>query len=173
MKIGPQPDKWLRKKAKQGMRGYPVGTIAFYGPDNRRASKVAVSVIPEEGAEPKLHRWFSEAGDVRTDKIILVEIAAHLRQHSVRSVAMVDEIIGCPHEEGIDYPTGEDCPTCPYWKGRDRLDRGIGSGLMVAGATSAWRSNDSIIAPHSRLVSIPDTEFPATIAKQMRSEVLS
>jgi hypothetical protein len=31
MKIGPQPDKWLRKKAKQGMRGYPVGTIAFYG----------------------------------------------------------------------------------------------------------------------------------------------
>ena len=56
MKIGPQPDKWLRKKAKQGMRGYPVGTIAFYGPDNRRASKVAVSVIPEEGAEPKLRR---------------------------------------------------------------------------------------------------------------------
>ena len=30
MKIGPQPDKWLRKKARQGMRGYPVGTIAFY-----------------------------------------------------------------------------------------------------------------------------------------------
>ena len=104
MKVGPQPDKWLRKKAKQGMRGYPVGTIAFYGPDNRRASKVAVSVIPEEGAEPKLRRWFSEAGDVRTDKTILVEIAAHLRQHSARSVAMVDEIIGCPHEEGIDYP---------------------------------------------------------------------
>lgn len=49
MKIGPQPDKWLRKKTKQGMRGYPVGTIAFYGPDNRRASKVAVSVIPYEG----------------------------------------------------------------------------------------------------------------------------
>ena len=30
MKIGPQPEKWLRKKAKQGMRGYHVGTIAFY-----------------------------------------------------------------------------------------------------------------------------------------------
>src|SRR5215212_8847587 len=145
MKIGPQPDKWLRKKAKQGMRGYPIGTIAFYGPDNGRASKVAVSVIPEEGAEPKLHRWFSETGDVRTDKIILVEIAAHLRQHSVRSVAMVDEIIGCPHEEGIDYPMGEDCPTCPYWKGRDR---GIGSGLMVAGTSSAWRCNDSILGLH-------------------------
>lgn len=45
MKIGPQPEKWLRKKAKRGMRGYPVGTIAFYRPDNQRASKVAVSVI--------------------------------------------------------------------------------------------------------------------------------
>jgi hypothetical protein len=120
MKIGPQPDKWLRKKAKQGMRGYPVGTIAFYGPDNRRASKVAISIIPWEGAEPKLHRLFSETGDVRTDAVILDEIAAYLRQHSVRSIAMADEIIGCPHEEGIDYPMGEACPQCPYWEGRAR-----------------------------------------------------
>jgi hypothetical protein len=120
MKIGPQPEKWLRKKAKHGMRGYPVGTIAFYGPDNLRATKVAVSVIAQEGAEPNLHRWFSEGGDVRTDETILVEIAAHLRQYSARSVVMVDGIIGCPHEEGIDYPMGEACPQCPYWRGRDR-----------------------------------------------------
>jgi len=120
MKIGPQPDKWLRKKAKQGMRGYPVGTIAFYGPDNQRASKVAVSVIPREGAEPKLRRWFVESHDVRADKGVLDEVIAYLREHSARSVAMVDRIIGCPHEEGIDYPMGESCPQCPYWKGRDR-----------------------------------------------------
>lgn len=120
MKIGPQPDKWLRKKAKQGMRGYPVGTIAFYGPDNQRASKVAVSVIQQEGAEPKLRRWFAETHDLRADKGVLDEIVAHLREHSARSVAMVDGIIGCPHEEGIDYPMGESCPQCPYWKGRDR-----------------------------------------------------
>lgn len=73
-----------------------------------------------EGAEPELCRCFSETGDVRTDKTILAEMAAFLKQHSVRSVVMVDEIIGCPHEEGIDYPTGESCPHCPYWKGRDR-----------------------------------------------------
>jgi hypothetical protein len=120
MKIGPQAGKWLRKKAKQGMRGYPVGTIAFYGPDGRRASKVAVSIILWDGAEPKLHRWFSETGDVRTDTAILDEIADYLRQHSVRSIAMTDRIIGCPHEEGIDYPSGEACPQCPYWKERDR-----------------------------------------------------
>jgi hypothetical protein len=121
MKIGPRPERWLRKKAKQGMRGFPVGTVAFYGPDDRRASKVAVSFIRQEGAEPELRRWFSEAGDVRTDETIFGEIAVHLRQHSVRSVAIVDGIIGCPHEEGTDYPVGEACPRCPYWKGRDRF----------------------------------------------------
>jgi hypothetical protein len=120
MKIGHQPEKWLRKKAKQGMRGYPVGTIAFYGPDDQRASKVAVSFIREEGAEAELRRWFSETADVRADETILAEIAGYLRQHLVRSVAMVDGIIGCPHEEGIDYPMGTACPRCPYWKGRDR-----------------------------------------------------
>ena len=120
MKIGPQPAKWLRKKARQGMRGYPIGTLAFYGPDNRRASKVAVSFVRSEGAEPVLRRWFSETGDVRTDEQILAEIAEHLRQHGVHSVAMTKGIIGCPHEEGIDYAMGEACPQCPYWKGRDR-----------------------------------------------------
>jgi hypothetical protein len=120
MKIGPQPEKWLRKKARQGMHGYPVGTIAFYGPDDRRASKVAASVIRHEGAEAELRRWFSETGDLRTDTAIISEVAAYLRQHAVHSVAMVDGIIGCPHEEGIDYPTGESCPHCPFWKGRDR-----------------------------------------------------
>jgi hypothetical protein len=42
--------KRLQKKAKKGMRGWPVATIAFYGPDLSRASKVAVSVIPHENA---------------------------------------------------------------------------------------------------------------------------
>src|SRR5262245_34844559 len=114
MRIGRQPDKWLRKKAKQGMRGYPVGTVAFYGPDHSRASKVAASVITGEGREPLLRRWFSESGDLRTDTTIVGEVSAFFREHSVRSVAIVDRIIGCPHEEGIDYPMGEDCPQCPY-----------------------------------------------------------
>jgi hypothetical protein len=121
MKIGPRPEKWLRKKAKQGMRGYPVGTIAFYGPDHSRASKVAAAVIAGEGFEPLLRRWFSESGDVRTDDSILAEVSTFFHQHSVRSVAIADGIIGCPHEEGIDYPMGENCPKCPYWAGRDRF----------------------------------------------------
>jgi len=121
MKLGWQGRKWLEKKAKRGPAGYPVGTIAFYGPDNRRASKAAVAVVPGADAEPTdLRRWFSETGDVRKDGTILEEIATFLRAHAVRSVAMMEGIIGCPHEEGIDYPEGETCPNCPYWAGRNR-----------------------------------------------------
>jgi hypothetical protein len=25
---------------------------------------------------------------------------------------------GCPHEEGEDFPHGEDCPFCPFWRGK-------------------------------------------------------
>lgn len=121
MKLGWQPRKWLKKKAKRGNRSYPVGTIAFYGPDNSRATKAAVSVIPAPQSEPtELRRWFAETGDIRADDTVLAEIATLLRGHEVRSVAMIDRIIGCPHEEGIDYPYGKTCPDCPYWAGRDR-----------------------------------------------------
>ena len=66
MKLGWKPQKWLEKKSKSGFRGYLVGTVAFYGPDNLRASKVAVAVVTAEGAPPfALRRWFSETGDVR------------------------------------------------------------------------------------------------------------
>ena len=121
MKLGQQPRKWLEKKAKRGFRGYPIGTIAFYGPDERCASKVAVSVVrAPQSAPAELHRWFSEAGDLRMDGTILAEIVAFLREYEVHSVAMTNGIIGCPHEEGIDYPEGDNCPNCPYWAGRDR-----------------------------------------------------
>jgi hypothetical protein len=121
MKLGWQPKRWLEKKAKKGVRSYPAGTIAFYGPDDRRATKVAASVILFPHAEPiEIRRWFAETGDVRKDGTILAEVATFLREHDVRSVAMVDAIIGCPHEEGTDYPDGENCPKCPFWIGRDR-----------------------------------------------------
>jgi hypothetical protein len=36
------------------------------------------------------------------------------------SVVMTGGIIGCPHQEGIDYE-GEWCPVCEFWHGRDRF----------------------------------------------------
>lgn len=122
MKIGRQPGKWLQKKAKLGFRGYPVGTVAFYGPDDRRASKVVVGVIEAQGGEPILRKWFSEDRDLRRADDVISEAAAFLTSHGVHSVAMVDRIWGCPHEEGIDYPDGEKCPQCPFWADKDRFD---------------------------------------------------
>jgi hypothetical protein len=120
-KLGWQPAKWLEKKAKKGARDYPIGTVAFYGPDDRRATKVAVGIVegPQTGVG-ELRRWFDEERDLRSNKTVLAEIAMFLREREVLSVAVIDRIIGCPHEEGIDYPMGEVCPKCPYWAKRDR-----------------------------------------------------
>jgi hypothetical protein len=121
MKVGPQARKWLQKKAKCGFRGYPVETIAFYGPDNRRASKVAVGIILAPNSEPaELRLWFCEARDIRADDATLHEVMDFLGGHGVHTFSMVDGIIGCPHEEDIDYPDGEACPHCPFWASRDR-----------------------------------------------------
>jgi hypothetical protein len=121
MELRRDPGKWIGKKARAGFRGHPVGTVICYGPDNRRASKVAVSIIPEAHAEATGTRcWFAETGDIRKVGAVLAEITAFLRDQQVRSVVMKEGVFGCPHEEGIDYPSGEACPQCPYWTGRDR-----------------------------------------------------
>lgn len=111
----------LAKKARRGFRGYPIATIAFYGPDDKRASKVAVGIVAAEGAQPDpLERWFSEEGDVRRDSAVGEEILAFIQVQGAKSVIMADRIIGCPHEEGVDYGEGEKCPRCPFWAHRDR-----------------------------------------------------
>lgn len=111
----------LQKKAKKGFRGYPVATVAYYGPDNKTASKVSVGIILVEGTEPTyMERWVLEQGDVRTDLTINKQIMEFIAKYPIRSVVITDRIIGCPHEEGIDYPEGDICPKCPYWAHRDR-----------------------------------------------------
>ena len=111
----------LRKKTKKGFRGYPVATIAYYGPDDRRATKVAVGIAESEvGGVAHMERWFSDTSDVRVDPQINEAVLKFIEGHGARSVAMFDRIIGCPHEEAIDYPEGEKCPKCPFWATRDR-----------------------------------------------------
>jgi hypothetical protein len=96
--------KRLRKKARKGMRGWPMATIAFYGPNLNQATKVAVGIMPSENAEVKeLRDWKVDNGDIRTDPTIAREILEFMEKHGVLSVAMTDGIIGCPHQQGIDY----------------------------------------------------------------------
>lgn len=120
MKIKREPTP-LEKKAKRGHRGYPVATVALYGPDGSRASKVAVGIVPAEDAEVvELRRWTVESGDIRRSPSVTGEILQFIRQHAAKTVVLSPGIIGCPHEEGVDYPEGEACPMCPYWATRDR-----------------------------------------------------
>jgi hypothetical protein len=115
--------KRLRKKAKKGMRGWPVATIAFYGPNLSQATKVAVGIVPAENADvAHMHDWKLEHGDVRNHAGIAQEILEFIERHSALSVVVTDGIIGCPHQEGIDYE-GEWCPVCDFWRGRDRFTR--------------------------------------------------
>ena len=58
----------LWKKARRGFLGYPVATVAFYGPDDKVATKVSVGIVLSEDENPAvLERWFSDAVDVRND----------------------------------------------------------------------------------------------------------
>jgi hypothetical protein len=69
--------KRLQKKAKRGFKGYPIGTVAFYGPDNRFASKIAAAVIPGEDEEAAaLERWQSDTEDVRMSVAIGEQVLA-------------------------------------------------------------------------------------------------
>ncbi|HIJ64769.1 MAG TPA: hypothetical protein HPP77_02375 [Candidatus Hydrogenedentes bacterium] len=116
----------LAKLAKRGYRGHPIATVAYYGPDNRIATKVAVGIVTDESSEVSaLKRWFSEAADIRQDAGIAAEIVTFIRQHGAKSVVVTDRIIGCPHEAGKDYPEGSTCPQCPFWANRDRFTHEI------------------------------------------------
>ena len=110
----------LSKEARKGLRGWPIATIA-YGRNLSQETKVAVGIVPSENAEvEELRDWKVDRGDIRADSGIAREILEFIEEHRVRSVAMTDGILGCPHQEGIDYD-GEWCPVCEFWHGRDRF----------------------------------------------------
>jgi hypothetical protein len=108
--------------APRAIRGYPLATVAGYGPDDRRVTKVVVSIrlLEDADADMEMRKWFVETGDARTDPVVMAELLEHLEANGVKSVAMVDRVFGCPHEEGVDYE-GEYCPICTFWIGRDRF----------------------------------------------------
>lgn len=110
----------LHKKTRR-RTGFPLATLLYYGPDETRASKAVVAIVARKNDEiSTLRRWLSDEGDLRRDQTVLEEIVDMLDEHGVHRVATVERIVGCPHEEGVDYPEGEWCPECPYWRNRDR-----------------------------------------------------
>jgi hypothetical protein len=113
-------EQFFRKQVHNRPNGYPIATIAYYGPDDQTATKVAVGIVDAKEEVIELRNWLVRAQDVRIDGAINHEILAFIKEYNVQRVAMADRIIGCPHEEGIDYPEGSTCPHCPYWAKIDR-----------------------------------------------------
>jgi hypothetical protein len=95
---------------------YPVATIAYYGPDDHTPTKVAVGIVNQHNIVLALERWVGP--DVATNREIAAQIQAFIAQHGAKNVIITDGVIGCPHEEGLDFPEGEDCPFCPFWQGK-------------------------------------------------------
>jgi hypothetical protein len=112
----------LEKMAKKGFKGYPIATVAAYGPDDQLATKAAVGIVVGENEGPiKMKRWYTETTDVRRDKDVGLEIVEFIKKEGAKSVIIADRIMGCPHEEGKDYPEGEVCPECPFWANKNRF----------------------------------------------------
>jgi hypothetical protein len=106
-------------RARHGQRDapeFPIGTVALYGPDDKTTTKIAAGVIMEEGAEAIIERWVGTG--VKDDAKVQDEIGEFFKKHGVKSVVASERNMGCPHEEGEDFPRGEDCPFCPFWKGK-------------------------------------------------------
>jgi hypothetical protein len=111
------------RAAQRSRARYPLATVSAYGPDNRRATKLVAGILRRAGQRDTnpMRSWSTDAGDVRNDPLIAVELADWLRSQGVKDTVSYDRIIGCPHEEGIDYPIGRTCPQCPFWAAIDRF----------------------------------------------------
>ena len=74
--------------------------------------------VPVRRRRDKINHAFAYGGP-RLAKATIENFLKFIQHPDVRSVVMPDRIIGCPHEEGIDYPTGENCPMCSFWEDRN------------------------------------------------------
>lgn len=106
----------LARRAQNGFQGYPLGIIAFYGPDDQIATKAVIGIIKTAGHSPEnIKKWVFEDGDLRKDVPSIKELFRYIEAHDVLSVALTPGIYYCSHEPGIDFPDGGSCPLCSFW----------------------------------------------------------
>ena len=92
---------------------FPVGTLVYYGPDDQTVTKIAAGIVVKEGDIPITRAWYGD--NVTTNPVVLGELGRFFKEHGVQRVVMTSGVCGCSHEEGVDYPPGEECPYCPFW----------------------------------------------------------
>jgi len=146
-----------RSRSRRQTR-FPLATVATYGPNTTLATKLVVAVIegPDDRNPSVTRTWTTEGADIRHDPSIAAEVASFVRQHHVRDTAASDRIIGCPHQEGIDYPMGRTCPRCPFWADIDRFTQEpltTPAPTMTPAEILAALSSDEPIPPYGALES--------------------
>jgi hypothetical protein len=96
---------------------YPIATCAMYGPNDRLTTKIVLRVATWPGMPLTQRQWVGS--DVMSNPKVQKEAADFLVEQGARTCILAAERnIGCPHEPTRDYPIGQDCPFCPYWKGK-------------------------------------------------------
>ena len=105
--------KRLRKKARKGLRGWPIAAIAFYGPNLSQATKITVGIVPSENAEvEELRDWKVNRGDIRR--------RPRHRPGDIGIYREASSAIGRDDRRHNRLPS-EWCPVCEFWHGRDRF----------------------------------------------------
>jgi hypothetical protein len=111
-------EEYQAEHGSQELPEFPIGTVALYGPDDKTTTKIVAGVIidDDDAEEAIIERWVGTG--VKDNPKVQKGIEEFFDKHGVKSVAATDQNMGCPHEEGEDFPVGEDCPFCPYWEGK-------------------------------------------------------
>ena len=97
-----------------------IATISEYGPNNQFCSKIVAAVVNNDDIVA-MKKWYGDGQDLRYDPVVAEEIKRFFSGYAPARIVTTGKVIGCPHEEGIDYPEHEKCPECKYWWNRDRF----------------------------------------------------
>jgi hypothetical protein len=100
-------------KAQKNSVQFPIGTLVYYGPDDQTVTKIVAGVVAARDADILLQKWHGEG--IAQDPFVIAEVGQFFQIHRVKKVIMTGSVAGCPHEEGVDYPIGDECPYCPFW----------------------------------------------------------
>ena len=92
---------------------FPLATITYHGPSPGLATKITVGILKDKKQVPIIKSWFGD--NIAEDEEAAKEIALFIQEHDVARVLTSEWVLSCPHEEGLDYPEGMNCPRCPDW----------------------------------------------------------
>jgi hypothetical protein len=100
-------------KSQENSNQFPIGTLVYYGPDDQTVTKIVAGVLASQDGELLRKTWNGEG--IAQNPAVIAEVGKFFQSNKVNKVLMTGSIAGCPHEEGIDYPIGDECPYCPFW----------------------------------------------------------